>query len=166
MGLIYLVRRKMFPHEGGMKSLYYAVQRKLQKRGGRDERDLARYLAQHCSSTEGDILGILTELPKAIEKILEGGESVTIHDLGSFHVAITSDGFEYPDDILPHKVRLSKVFFVADRKLTTRLKRMKFFRYPLSKYFPKSALRSETIQTETEQEVKGEITFEENEQLL
>lgn len=41
MGLIYLVRKKMFPHEWGMKSLYYAVQRKLQKRGGRDEKDLA-----------------------------------------------------------------------------------------------------------------------------
>ena len=36
MGLIYLVRKKMFPYKGGMKSLYYAVQRKLQKRGGRE----------------------------------------------------------------------------------------------------------------------------------
>ena len=160
MSLIYLVRKKMFPHEGGMKSLYYAVQRKLQKRGGRDEKDLARMLSQRSSLTEGEVLGILTELPKAIEKILEGGESVTIHDLGSFHVAITSDGYEYPDDIMPHNVRLSKVFFTADRKLATRLKRMKFFRYPLSKYFPKNALRPETVKAEVEQEAKGEIDFE------
>lgn len=161
MSLIYLVRKKMFPHEGGMKSLYYAVQRKLQKRGGRDEKDLAKMLSQRSSLTEGEVLGILTELPKAIEKILEGGESVTIHDLGSFHVAITSDSYEYPDDIMPHNVRLSKVFFTADRKLATRLKRMKFFRYPLSKYFPKNALRPETVKAEVEQEAKGEIDFEE-----
>ena len=161
MGLIYLVRKKMFPHEGKMKSLYYAVQRKLQKRGGKDEKDLARYLSQHSSCSEGEILGILTELPKAIEKILEGGESVTIHELGSFHVAITSGGYEYPDDIMPHNVRLSKVFFIADRKLATRLKRMKFFRYPLSQYFPKSVLRSETIRLEAEQEEKGEMNIEE-----
>lgn len=161
MSLIYLVRKKMFPHEGGMKSLYYAVQRKLQKRGGRDEKDLARILSQHSSISEGEVLGILTELPKAIEKILEGGESVTIHDLGSFHVAITSDGYEYPDDIMPHNVRLSKVFFTADRKLATRLKRMKFFRYPLSKYFPKNVLRPETVKAEAQQEVSEEIDFKE-----
>lgn len=161
MGLIYLVRKKMFPYKGGMKSLYYAVQRKLQKRGGRDEKDLAQYLSQHSSCSEGEILGILTELPKAIEKILEGGESVTIHDLGSFHVAISSDGYEYPDDIMPHNVRLSKVFFIADRKLATRLKKMRFFRYPLSKYFPKSALRPETVKSEAEQEAKEGINFEE-----
>ena len=86
---------------------------------------------------------------------------MTIHDLGSFHVAISSDGYEYPDDIMPHNVRLSKVFFIADRKLATRLKKMRFFRYPLSKYFPKSALRPETIKSEAEQEAKEGINFEE-----
>lgn len=154
MSLIYLVRKKVFSIAGKRKSLYYAVQRKLQKRGGRDEKDLARYLSGQCSCTEGEILGILTELPKAIEKILEGGESVTIHELGSFHVAVTSDGYEYPDDVMPHNVRLSKVFFVADRKLATRLKQMKFFRYPLSKYFHKSDLRPETVKEEAEQEIE------------
>lgn len=38
---------------------------------------------------------------------------------------------------------------------------MRFFRYPLSKYFPKSALRPETIKSEAEQEAKEGINFEE-----
>lgn len=148
MSLIYLVRRKLFSHKGNMKSLYYAVQRKIQKRGGKNERDIAKYLALRSGFNEGEILGILTELPKIIEKTLEGGESATITGLGSFHVAITSDGHEHPDDIMPHDVRLSKVYFVADRNMVDRLKRMKFVRYPLSDYIPASELRPETVKEE------------------
>ena len=34
MGMIYLVRKKLFRSKEGMKQLYYAVQRTLQPRGG------------------------------------------------------------------------------------------------------------------------------------
>ena len=40
MGLIYLVRKKRFSTVEGFKELYYAVQKKLQKRGGKNENDL------------------------------------------------------------------------------------------------------------------------------
>ena len=49
------------------------------------------------------------------------GESVTIKGLGSFHVAVTSDGFEHPDDVMPGKVRLSRVYFRPDKSLVARL---------------------------------------------
>ncbi|WP_455584999.1 HU family DNA-binding protein [Bacteroides sp.] len=152
MGLIYLVRRKKFRTVEGFKELYYAVQRKLQKRGGKNEYDLADILSANSGRSKGDVLSILTDLPEAIEKILKEGESVTIRGLGSFHAAITSDGFEHPEDVLPHEVRLSKVYFVADRKFTYRVSKMQYYRYPLSKYFPKSVLRPETIQEEAAQE--------------
>lgn len=132
-----------------MKSLYYAVQRKMQKRGGKNEKDIAKYLAQRSGFNEGEILGILTELPKVIEKTLEGGESATIAGLGSFHVAITSDGHEHPEDIMPHDVRLSKVYFVADRNMVERLKGMKFVRYPLADYFQESELTSAQVNKQT-----------------
>ena len=34
---------------------------------------------------------------------------------------------------------------------------MKFFRYPLSKYFPKSALRAETLVKEAEEEFEEDF---------
>ena len=156
MALIYLVRKKKFKTIEGVKELYYAVQRKLQVKGGKTEEDIANVLSARKGCSKGDVLGILADLPDVIETILKNGESVTIHGLGSFQTAITSEGGEYPDDVMPHTVRLSKVYFIADR-----ISRMKFFRYPLTKYFPKSALRPETIKAEKEQEAKGDMNFEE-----
>lgn len=161
MSLIYLVRRKKFQTIEGVKELYYAVQRKLQVRGGKNEEDIADIMAARKGCSRGDVMSILVDLPDVIETILKNGESVTIRGLGSFQTAITSEGGEYPDDVMPHTVRLSKVYFIADRKFTYRVSRMKFFRYPLTKYFPKSALRPETVKAEAEQEAKGDLNFEE-----
>ena len=152
MGLIYLVRVKKFKTPKGIKQLYYAIQRKVQKKGGKTEQDLADLLSERSGRSKGDILGILTDLPGMIEKILKDGESVTISGFGSFHAAVTSDGFENPEDVLPHEVRLSKVYFVADRKFVRRVAEMNFYRYPLSKYFPKEMLSKKVLETEAESE--------------
>ena len=129
MGLIYLVRKKKFRTAEGIRELYFAIQRKLQKRGGKNEEDLAEILSANSSRSKGEVLSILTDLPDVIEEILKNGESVSIRGLGSFHASITSNGFEHPEDVLPHEVRVSKVYFIADRKFTQRVSRMKFFRY-------------------------------------
>lgn len=149
MGMIYLVRKKLFRTKEGMKQLYFAVQRTLQVRGGVTTDDLARRMAQKKGMSEGDVQSVLVDLPKFIEEALESGESVTIKGLGSFNVAITSEGFEHPDDVMPGKVRLSRIYFKPDRTLTRRLgNNMSFFRYPLSKYFPANLLRQETLEHE------------------
>ena len=147
MGLIYLVRKKKFRTAEGIRELYFAIQRKLQKRGGKNEEDLAEILSANSSRS----------------KILKNGESVSIRGLGSFHASITSNGFEHPEDVLPHEVRVSKVYFIADRKFTQRVSRMKFFRYPLSKYFPKDLLRTETIREEETREEEPEFIPDDNE---
>lgn len=152
MGLIYLVRRKKFRALNGVRELYYAVQRKLQVRGGSTERDLAHRLAACSGRSEGDVLGVLTDLPNAIKEIMLEGGSVTIKGLGTFQTALTSEGCEYPDDVTPGKVRLSKIYFVPDRTLFHQLEQeMSFYRYPLSKYFPKELLRKETIDEESKE---------------
>ena len=145
MGLIYLVRKKKFRTAEGIRELYFAIQRKLQKRGGKNEEDLAEILSTNSSRSKGEVLSILTDLP------------------GAFHASITSNGFEHPEDVLPHEVRVSKVYFIADRKFTQRVSRMKFFRYPLSKYFPKNLLRPETIREEETREEKPEFIPDDDE---
>lgn len=99
--------------------------------------------------SSGDVQSVLIDLPKFIEEALMEGESVTIKGLGSFHVAVTSDGFEHPDDVMPGKVRLSRVYFRPDKSLVARLNSgMDFYRYPLSRYFPHDMLRPETLRKE------------------
>lgn len=149
MGMIYLVRRKLFRTKEGMKQLYYAVQRTLQPRGGMSTEKLAKLMARHKGASEGDILNVLADLPKYIGDALIDGESVSIRGLGSFHIAITSEGFEHPDDVMPGKVKVSRIYFRPDRHLMLRIqKEMKFHRYPLSKYFPADQLRPETLRKE------------------
>lgn len=150
--MIYFVRRKLFRTKEGMKQLYYAVQRTLQVRGGVTTEKLARRMAQHKGMGEGDVQSVLVDLPKYIEEALREGESVTIKGLGSFNLAITSEGFECPDDVMPSKVQVSRIYFKPDRMLVRRLrKEMTFFRYPLSKYFPTDMLKPETLERERTQ---------------
>ena len=101
MGMIYLVRKKLFQTKEGAKQLYYAVQRTLQPRGGVTEDILAKRIAHRTGRSEGDVKGILADLPHFIEEALKNGESVSIKGLGSFHIAITSEGFEHPEDVMP-----------------------------------------------------------------
>ena len=77
MGLIYLVRKKKFRTAEGIRELYFAIQRKLQKRGGKNEEDLAEILSANSSRSKGEVLSILTDLPDVIEEILKNGESVS-----------------------------------------------------------------------------------------
>ena len=111
MGMIYLVRKKLFQTKEGAKQLYYAVQRTLQPRGGVTEDILAKRIAHRTGRSEGDVKGILADLPHFIEEALKNGESVSIKGLGSFHIAITSEGFEHPEDVMPGTVRISRVYF-------------------------------------------------------
>ena len=46
MSIIYLVRKKVFPKAGEKMTQWFAVQRKIQKKSGVTNRELARRLSQ------------------------------------------------------------------------------------------------------------------------
>ena len=162
--MIYLVRKKLFRTKEGMKQMYYAVQRTLQVRGGVTTDKLAQRMAARKGMSAGEVQSVLTDLPKYIEEALSEGESVTIKGLGSFNLAITSEGFEHPDDVTPGKVEVSCIYFKPDRMLVRRLRQnMDFFRYPLSKYFPADMLRPETLEREHASEKAGDLSVADGE---
>ena len=126
-----MVRKKVFRTAEGVKQLYYAVQRVLQRRGGVTAELLAQRMASRKGMSSGDVQSVLIDLPKFIEEALMEGESVTIND------------------VMPGKVRLSRVYFRPDKSLVARLNSgMDFYRYPLSRYFPHDMLRPETLRKE------------------
>lgn len=140
MTIPYLVRKKADLSSGKRKEQWYAVQKKLQERGGVDLTKLAELLSKRSHFPLGMIMGILSELGDTIEDILSMGQSVTISNLGTFQTALTSPGFDRPEQVMPGKVKLSRVYFVADRGLTARLKEVQPFRIPFSLYVPESQL--------------------------
>ncbi len=148
MSIVYFVRKKVFRTAEGVKQLYYAVQRVLQRRGGVTAELLAHRIASRKGMSSGDVQSVLIDLPRVYRGSADES-SVTIKGLGSFHVAVTSDGFEHPDDVMPGKVRLFRVYFRPDKSLVARLNSgMDFYRYPLSRYFPHDMLRPETLRKE------------------
>ncbi len=140
MSIPYLVRKKADLTSGERKELWYAVQKKVQERGGVNLRDLAERLSKRSHFPQGMIMGILSELGDTVEDILSTGQSVTIPGLGTFQTALTSPGCETPEQVTPGKVKLSRVYFVADRKMTDRLKKEPRFRLPFSLYFPENQI--------------------------
>lgn len=149
MSIPYVVRQKANVLNSEKKGLWYAVAKKLQKGGGGvDEEDLAWSISQRTGFSRGVIKGILTELAVAIEDALAMGRSVTIKDIGSFQTALTSKGFEHPTQITPSEVKLSRVYFIADRGLTARLKEVKCLRIPFKYYLPKELLTKEMLEEE------------------
>ena len=95
MTIPYLVRKKADLSSGKRKEQWYAVQKKLQERGGVDLTKLAELLSKRSHFPQGMIMGILSELGDTIEDILSMGQSVTIPNLGTFQTALTSPGFDF-----------------------------------------------------------------------
>lgn len=148
MSIFYLVTKKVFPKLGEKNEQWFAVQRKLQKKGGATNLELAERLSAYTSFNKGDIQGILIELPNVMADLLRDGRSVTIDGLGTFQTALTSNGFDHPEQIVPSEVRLSRVYFRADKKLVEVVKKARFIRIPLSKYLPESLLSKKVIEEE------------------
>lgn len=148
MAIVYLIRKKVFRQDGEKKTKWFAVQRKIQKKGGCMNAELAKGIATRTGFSEGEVQGILVELVKEMEWQFKAGKSVTISGLGSFQTAITSDGYDHPEQITPKQVRLSRIYFRADRKLFDLVRRTKYIRFPLSKYFPASMLTQKVIEEE------------------
>ncbi|MDR0745115.1 MAG: HU family DNA-binding protein [Mediterranea sp.] len=153
MSIPYVVRQKANVLNSEKKGLWYATAKKLQKKGGGvTEDDLAWKIANRTGFSRGEIKGILTELADAIEEALSMGRSVTIKDIGSFQTALTSKGFKRPIQITPGEVSVSRVYFIADRGLTARLKEVKCTRIPLKYYLPKEMLTKEMLEEEEDNE--------------
>lgn len=158
MSIPYLVRKKADLTSGERKELWYAVQKKVQERGGVNLRKLAEHMSRRSHFPQGMIMGILSELGDSIEDILSTGQSVTIPDLGTFHTALTSPGFETPEQVTPGKVKLSRICFVANRQMTARLRKEKCFRLPFYLYFPENQI------TPAMRKADGQLVHAEDEQ--
>ena len=75
MSIPYLVRKKVSVIGGNKKVRWYAVQKKLQERGGKTEEDVARIVAERAGFREGEVQGILTDVSLVLGELLAEGYS-------------------------------------------------------------------------------------------
>lgn len=148
MSIPYLVRQKTNLLNKAKSGLWYAVIRKLQRRGGVNEKELGELVAMRGGFNRGVVEGVLTAVSEVIETELSKGQSVTIRGFGTFQTALTSKEFEHPGQVTPGEVSVSKVYFMADRNLLRRLKKVDCYRIPLSYYLPKELLTPEILEEE------------------
>ena len=73
MSIPYLVRKKVSVIGGNKKVRWYAVQKKLQERGGKTEEDVARIVAERAGFREGEVQGILTDVSLVLGELLAEG---------------------------------------------------------------------------------------------
>ena len=151
MAIPYVVRKKADLTSGERKELWYGVPRKIQKRGGVKNKQLAVKMQKYTGFHRGQIEGILSEMADCIMELLSEGHSVTIDGLGTFQTALTSPGFERPEQVTPGKVSVSRIYFVACPQCQREVKRMKCWRVPFKYYMPESMLTHEMKKADHEQ---------------
>lgn len=156
MSIPYVVCKKVYFLKGEKQELWYAVPRKMQKKGGKSEKDIARMIAQRTGFHRGEVEGVITELAEIIEEVLSEGHSVTFKGFGTFQTALTSKGFEHPEEVTPREVSISRMYFVADRKVRKRLQEEKCYRIPFKYYFPKNLLTKEMEKIDAKDEKEAE----------
>lgn len=140
MAIPYVVRKKVDATSGKRKVLWYAVAKRVQKKGGVRSKELAALMEKTAGFHRGVIEGILAELVDNIYMALAKGETVTIDGLGSFQTSLTSAGYTHPEEVTPGKVSVARVYFVAHPDLTRRVKKIKCMRIPFSHYMNESEL--------------------------
>ena len=118
MPVFYVARKKVDKSGDTPKERYYATAKALQKRGqGISAKELADELADDSSLTSGDVLSSLEQLPKKIVWHLKMGRTVTIQGLGTFSLALGSDGADSPEECKPSTINSVRICFRPDPKM-------------------------------------------------
>ena len=91
--------------------MVYQVKYRIE--GGVQNKELAQVVELRGGFHRGQVEGILVEVADAIRYLLSMGQSVTIDGLGTFQTALTSPGFERPEQVTPGQVSVSRVFYVS-----------------------------------------------------
>lgn len=128
MSKMFSVWKKKYKNSNGeIEEKYYACSKTYSTT---NTEELAERISQACSLTPGDVLGCLKALSGEMELTLTQGSNIKLDGIGTFGVGVTSEGFDDPKKINPKKVKATKVTYIADRKLTQKIREMKFSAKP------------------------------------
>lgn len=127
MSYYYRIRKKSYIKNGAKEEKYFAVPK---TKGTLELEDIAKEISQRSIAKESAVIAVLKELSILMKHDLVNGYNIKFDGIGTFGVAITSEGFDKPEDITARDVEYSKVTYRPDSDLVRLLKDMKYTKEP------------------------------------
>ena len=127
MAVKYKICKKKFKDaQGNPKERYYAC--KITTNNLNTD-DLLTYISKSSSLSEPDALAAVRSIAQYLRQQLQEGNSVTLKDIGTFNLSLTSTPMDTPSDIKGATIKEGKVTFKADKYLRTSANDMHFTRF-------------------------------------
>ena len=127
MSYYYRTRKKRYIKNGVREEKYFAVPK---TKGTLELEEIAKEIGGRSIAKESAVLAVLKELSNVMKRNLTNGYNIKFEGIGTFGVAITSEGFDKADDITAREVEYSKVTYRPDSDLVRILKDMKYTKEP------------------------------------
>ena len=90
-----------------------------------DTRMIAKTLAQKSSLTTGDVMNVLENLMEEIPRRLSQGYSVSLWELGTFRLSLSSQGVKEQKEFNTRTIK-KKVIFLPSKSFKSELKTIPF----------------------------------------
>lgn len=149
MSIYFRAKKKKYIKNGVEEEKYFAVSK---TKGTLEIEEIAREISSGSIAKESTIIPVLMELSKVMKRKLSDGYNIKFEGIGTFGVAITSEGCDNAKDISPKKVKYSKVTYRPDSDLVKTIKDTKYKEEPP---IPKGYVsREERIEAKAENKKK------------
>lgn len=99
------------------KELMYCLRRKGGAARLLTEVDVAKEVEEATSLTKSDLIHVFGIFFSELRKILVRGDRVKISDIGTFHMTVSSDSADNPDELSVRSVNKVNIRFLPDKAL-------------------------------------------------
>ncbi|MDD4685483.1 MAG: HU family DNA-binding protein [Bacteroidales bacterium] len=127
MPIYYRAKKKSYIKNGVREQKYFAVPK---TKGTLEIKELAKEISEGSIVKESTVIPVLMEFSNVLKRKLAEGYNIKLEGIGTFGVAITSQGVDNPDDITPKQVEYSKLTYRPDSRLVKALKEAKYLKEP------------------------------------
>lgn len=124
MSVKYVLAPKGNPGNPAAPKKYYA---QAKSSGEITLKKLSREIGEGSTTvSDSDVLAVLNDLVKFLNRHLDNGEIVRLGDFGSFQIAVSSEGAETENKFHHSMIKKSKVLFRPGADVQTMLKNVKY----------------------------------------
>ena len=127
MPIYYRAKKKRYIKNGVSEEKFFAVPK---TKGTLEIGEIAREISEGSIVKESTVIPVLMEFSNVLKRKLADGYNIKFEGIGTFGVAITSEGCDNADDITPKEVTYSKLTYRPDIRLVKALKEAKFLKEP------------------------------------
>jgi predicted histone-like DNA-binding protein len=104
-------------------SKWYLTQ---EKTGTIGMEEIAAAVARNSSHALGDVRSILTNIVELAPVFLKLGQTINLEGFGSFHLSVTSEGVDTPEELSARKIKATKLRFLPSMRLKHNLEGLSF----------------------------------------